>query len=99
MNSSVSYYTTLPNKLFEYMMADVPLIGSDSPGIGRVVEETGTGEVCDPEDPVALAAAIQRILEDPDRYRKGLEDARVQYNWGVEEAKLLALYESFSVSS
>src|SRR5690606_23306255 len=41
VNSSLSYYTTLPNKLFEYMMAEVPVLGSDSPGIGKVVAETG----------------------------------------------------------
>ena len=81
------------------MMADVPLIGSDSPGIGRIVEETRTGEVCDPEDPEALAAAMRRILDDPDRYRKGLKEARARYNWEVEEAKLLALYEGLGASS
>src|SRR5690606_32983271 len=37
VNSSLSYYTTLPNKLSEYMMAEVPVLGSDSPGIGKVV--------------------------------------------------------------
>ncbi len=96
VNSSVSYYTTLPNKLFEYVMAGTPVIGSDSPEIGRVVRETGTGEVCDPEDPQALAAAIERILEDPAPYLARMPEARARYNWGVEEEKLIALYEGFS---
>ncbi len=93
VNSSVSYHTSLPNKLFEYIMAGVPVIGSDSPEIGRVVTETGTGEVCDPDDGAAIAAAARRILADPTRYRSGLEAARRQYHWEVEERKLLGLYE------
>ena len=45
VNSSVSYYTSLPNKLFEYAMAGIPVVGSDSPEIGRVVTEESIGEV------------------------------------------------------
>jgi glycosyltransferase involved in cell wall biosynthesis len=97
-NSSVSYYTSLPNKLFEYAMADIPVIGSDSPEIGRVIQEERIGEVCDPEDPDAIAEMIRRILEDPERYRPGLESAREKYNWSIEGARLVALYEGLSTN-
>jgi glycosyltransferase involved in cell wall biosynthesis len=97
-NSSVSYYTSLPNKLFEYAMADIPVIGSDSPEIGRVVQEERIGEVCDPEDAAAIAIAVRRILENPQRYRPGLARAREKYNWSIEGAKLVALYEGLSTN-
>ncbi len=93
VNSSVSYHTSLPNKLFEYIMAGVPVIGSDSPEIGRVVTETGTGEVCDPDDGAAIAEAAKRILEDPSRYGSALAAARRRYHWEVEERELLELYD------
>ncbi|MFQ5555824.1 MAG: glycosyltransferase [Acidimicrobiia bacterium] len=93
VNSSVSYHTSLPNKLFEYITAGVPVIGSDSPEIGRVVTETGVGEVCDPEDPAALAAAATKILAQPGRYRDALAAAATRYHWGVEHKKLLEVYE------
>ena len=92
VNSSLSYYTTLPNKLFEYMMAEVPVLGSDSPGIGKVVAETGVGEVVDPVDPESLAAATRKILADPEPYRAACRQARQRYNWGVEKQKLLEVY-------
>jgi len=94
VNASLSYYTTLPNKLFEYIMAGVPVIGSDSPEIGRVIREEGVGEVSDPEDPEALAAAARKILADPERYRAATVGAREHYHWGIEQQKLLALYDS-----
>ncbi len=93
VNASISYYTTLPNKLFEYVMAEVPVLGSDSPGIGKVVEETGVGEVVDPVDPHSLAAATAKILADPEPYREACRGARERYNWDVESQKLLEVYE------
>jgi len=94
VSSSVSYHTSLPNKLFEYVMAGIPVVGSDSPEIGRIVSEEGIGEVCDAEDPGELADAISSILRDPDRYRPGLEHAAQRYNWSVEQHQLLRLYEA-----
>ncbi len=93
VNSSVSYFTTLPNKLFEYMMAEVPVLGSDSPGIGKVVSETGVGEVVDPVDPRSIAAATEKILADPEPYRAACRVARNRYNWTVESKALLSVYE------
>lgn len=92
VNASLSYYTTLPNKLFEYVMAEVPVLGSDSPGIGKVVAETGVGEVVDPVDPASLAAATRKILADPEPYRAACRIARDRYNWDVESRNLLKVY-------
>ena len=92
VNSSLSYYTSLPNKLFEYIIAGVAVIGSDSPEIGRIVKEEGVGEVADPSDPESLANAARLILKDLDKYRGATQAAAQKYNWGIEERKLLDLY-------
>ncbi len=93
VNSSLSYYTSLPNKLFEYIIAGIAVIGSDSPEIGRIVQEEGVGEVADPIAPESLAEAARLILSDLDRYRAATKPAAEKYNWGIEEQKLLAIYE------
>ena len=93
INSSISYHTSLPNKLFEYIMAGVPVIGSDSPEIGRVVKATGIGVVCDPADPEAIADAARTILVDKQRFVDATKIAASQYNWSVESKKLVELYE------
>ncbi|MGH8873858.1 MAG: glycosyltransferase family 4 protein [Acidimicrobiia bacterium] len=95
VNSSLSYYTSLPNKLFEYIAAGLPVIGSDSPEIGRVVREEGVGEVADPVGPESLAAAARKILADPEPYRQATRAAAAKYNWGVEQRKLLEVYQRF----
>jgi len=94
VNSSISYNTSLPNKLFEYAMAGIPVVGSDSPEIGRIVVEERIGQVCDADDPEGLARAITKILEDPSHYTPGLERASATYNWNIEQEKLLDLYKA-----
>jgi glycosyltransferase involved in cell wall biosynthesis len=96
VNSSLSYYTSLPNKLFEYIIAGIAVIGSDSPEIGRIVKEEGVGEVADPSDPESLANAARLILSDLDKYRAATKTAAQRYNWGIEEQKLLTLYNGLA---
>ena len=94
-NSSLSYYWSLPNKLFEYVMAGIPVVASDFPEMGALVRETGVGEVCDPDDPASIAAAVRRILDDPDRAaacRRNAAQAANIHNWSHEEQVLLDAY-------
>jgi glycosyltransferase involved in cell wall biosynthesis len=42
-NVCLSYYYSLPNKVFEYLMSGVPVIVSDFPEMARLVDETGCG--------------------------------------------------------
>jgi len=93
---SLSYRWSLPNKLFEYMMAGIPVIASDFEEMGRVVLEEGVGAVCDPSDPESIAAAVRAIVDDPGaaaRFRAATRDAITRYNWDEEQQVLLGLYE------
>jgi glycosyltransferase involved in cell wall biosynthesis len=93
---SLSYRWSLPNKLFEYMMAGIPVVASDYEEMGRVVREEGVGTVCDPEDPASIAAAVRAIVDHPEaeaRYRAATAQASRKYHWGEEAKVLLAIYE------
>ena len=94
IGSSESYRTSLPNKLFEYLMAGIPVIASDFPEMGAVVRETGAGTTCDPTDPGAIAAAVDR-LRDPERYTEARQSAiraARDLHWDSEEQVLLSVY-------
>ena len=58
-NISLSDYYCLPNKLFEYAFAGVPVLASNFPDMARLVREHGLGDCFDPELD-ALTAAILR---------------------------------------
>jgi glycosyltransferase involved in cell wall biosynthesis len=85
-----------PNKLFEYMQAGIPVIASDFPGFRQVVNETGCGLLVNPQDPRAIAGAVEYILNHPqDAEQMGLrgrEAVKARFNWAAEERKLLNLY-------
>lgn len=86
-----------PNKLFEYMSAGVPVIGSNFPLWSEVIEANRCGLCVDPSDPKEIAAAIQYLLNNTDVMSEmGDNGGRMvveRYNWEMERAKLVRVYE------
>lgn len=91
-----NYVDAYPVKLFEYMGAGIPVIASDFPLWRQIVEGADCGLCVDPTDPAAIAAAIDFLVENPDRAREmgrnGRAAVELQYNWERESMKLLDLY-------
>jgi glycosyltransferase involved in cell wall biosynthesis len=86
------------NKLFEYMAAGLPVIASDLPKWREIVCGTGCGLVVDPDEPEALAAAIEKLLRDPERAeemgKRGRAAVIERFNWDREAPRLFALYDA-----
>jgi len=87
-----------PNKIFEYMAAGLPVIGSNFPLWKDLLEKNACGICVDPSNPIEIAKAIQFIQSQPEEARKMGENGRrlVQeiYNWKAEETKLIHFYQS-----
>ncbi len=81
--------------LLEAMAAGRAVVASDLPGYRSVVADGQTGLLVPPGEPVALAAAIGQLLDDPVR-RAGLaaagQRAAAGYDWSVVTATLRGLY-------
>ena len=86
----------LPNKVFEYAAAGLPVLaGSGIEPLRDLVVQTGAGEAVDPTDRPALVAALRRMLLDPAaraRYRDGLARLRAAYTPERETAAFLDAY-------
>ena len=86
----------LPNKLFEYLHAGLPMVVSDVPEMAGFVARHRLGEIAPPHDPEAWARAIHRLLSDPAAYTGDpAERARLrrEWSWESEAPVLLELYE------
>lgn len=87
-----------PNKMFEYMSAGIPVICSDFPLWKEIVQGHSCGLCVNPEDPSAIAAAINQLYADQEYAksmgRNGWSAVLNKYNWTAEAPKLLALYKS-----
>lgn len=92
-----SFAWSLPNKLFEYFVAGLPVLAGDTPQIRQVIADTGAGILADPQDPSSIADALRRLFADVER-RSQLGSAARQaarsYCWESEAPRLLALYDS-----
>jgi glycosyltransferase involved in cell wall biosynthesis len=83
---------TLANKLFDYMGAGLPVLGSDLPPIRRVLLETGGGRLYEPDNPADLARVAADMLEDlPGRramQARGRHAADTVYSWERDAERL-----------
>jgi glycosyltransferase involved in cell wall biosynthesis len=89
-----NYRLTLPNKLFEYLAAGVPVVAGEGTEVGRVVAAARVGWTADPEREesvaVALRAALQARGDASLRERVRAFDER--FAWGREREGLLQVY-------
>jgi len=96
-DKGLNYYYSLPNRIFDFMHAQVPIIATDFPEIRSVVAGSGTGVLTNDHEPEALAHAIQAALTEwenkPDKSAI-FDEACKQYNWEAEEKKLLKIFET-----
>ena len=90
----------LPNKVFEYIAAGVPVVVSDLPELRRLVEGRAIGWTADPASPSSVANAIERGLaaRDDSALRQRIEQAADEFTWPRESAKLVALYAGLATS-
>jgi glycosyltransferase involved in cell wall biosynthesis len=89
-----SYYLSLPNKLFEYLAAGIPVVGSDFPEIGPLLRETAAGIAVNPADTDMVLRAIRTLLNDDGRYERSRQaclEARATYHWDVEREFFLRI--------
>ncbi|MBA3736314.1 MAG: glycosyltransferase family 4 protein [Actinobacteria bacterium] len=88
------------NKLFEYLMAGLPVAASDIPEIRRVITvgDPPPGELFDATSPASIAEAVERILKNPQKYAERRKVARAlalaEHNWDAQESRLLEVYSS-----
>ena len=88
---------TLGNtKIFEYMMAGIPVVCTDFVLWREIVEDWNCGICVKPDDVDAVVNAIRFFMDHPDQAREmganGRCAVKEKFNWSVEEKKLLALY-------
>jgi len=88
-NSGKSFYWSTPNKMFEYIQAEIPQLASNFPEISKVVKENNVGRVIDPSDKDMISESLNTMLDDQGLLRGMKENCKkvsIQYTWnGVEE--------------
>ena len=91
------YDNCLPNKMFEYIMAEIPVIVSNLYEMKRLVENNNIGIVAEENTPKELQYAIEKAIElDKKELQKNIQQIKEVYNWEEQERVLLEVYRGIN---
>lgn len=95
-NTCLNHFTTDSNKLFEYVVAGLPVVASSLPEISKVIRRHDLGLLAVPGDTASLVEALNTLVGDSalrTRFAKNARIAARQLNWEEQEQALVKLYE------
>jgi glycosyltransferase involved in cell wall biosynthesis len=84
-----NYWFSLPNKLFDYIHAGIPVVASPMPEVKKVVEDWQIGAVIDDHSPAAITKAVNAVLQIPSvEWERRCSRASESLNWQAEGAMI-----------
>lgn len=95
-DTNLNYRFSLPNKLFDYLQAGIPVIATDLPEVRRIVSQYSVGVLVNDLDPHSLADTIRKAFADQrniDRWKENAQLASHELNWDRERARLLEIFD------
>jgi glycosyltransferase involved in cell wall biosynthesis len=98
-NLGMNYFYALPNKLFDYIQARVPVLVSDFPEMKKIVEDYQIGEILESREPEKLAQQLKSMIDSNHRehWKQNLEKAAGELNWEKEKIKMLEIFNSLKM--
>lgn len=93
-NSCLSYYYCMPNKLFEYLMAGLPVIVSNLKEMSEFVEKYQIGWVVDSLSVASLNMAMDKLHRvNAEKYKNNIRRAWLENSWERQESKMQDAYD------
>lgn len=95
-DTNLNYRFSLPNKLFDYISAGIPVITSDLPEVKKIVEESRCGIIIQTVTPEEICKAIIKLRDDLvllNRLKQNAVIASGTLNWDLESKKVVNFYK------
>lgn len=90
-NVSLSDFYCLPNKLFEYSFAKIPVLASQFPEITKIVSKYNLGVCCDP-NPASVQQALETIITNKPTFSPAdISDL----SWETQAQRLIDAYQRY----
>ncbi|MFN8775676.1 MAG: glycosyltransferase [Flavobacteriales bacterium] len=92
----LNYLYSLPNKLFDYLHAGIPVLASDLPEVRKIMTRYEVGMLLEEVTPGHVAAAVREMLESPRlaHWRSNTLRAAGELNWQIESRTLSEIFGS-----
>ena len=94
-NTNINYKFSLPNKLFDFIHAEIPILCSDLPEISAIVNKYNVGIICETHDPKTIAQKINSLFVDSvsyNNYKSNTTLAKTELTWENECRELDKIY-------
>ena len=94
--NNLNYLYSLPNKIFDYFKAGIPVISSDLIEINKIISEFNAGVLIENHQPKSILNALSHVLDDKnyETYKKFASKVIDQLNWETESQVLLNCYNN-----
>ena len=96
-NTNLNYRFSLPNKIFDYIQAGVPILASDLPEVKKIIEGYNIGCISPDHNVKNLATLMNKMIDNKEMrltWKKNLKAASQELNWDHEKSKLLSIFTS-----
>ena len=93
-DTCLAYRYSLPNKIFDYLHAEIPILASDLPDISSLVINNKIGKVLSSRNPEEIASQIRYILKNKNIYNLNLKSAKKEFCWENQEKKIIELFNN-----
>ncbi len=97
-NTNLNYYNSLPNKIFDYLHAGVPILASKLPEIEKIILKYKIGWLIDSHEPKQIAEVINKIFSSSElmQYKQNTSLAAKELNWTNEKQNYLKLIKEIN---
>lgn len=94
-DTNINYRYSLPNKVFDYIQAGVPVLASNLVEVANVIKTYNVGDIVESHEPLAIANKITEMLNDSSKrtiWKENLKIAAEELCWEKESIKLKEIY-------
>lgn len=92
-NTCKNHDFAAPNKLFEYLMAGIPILGSPLTEIKKFIKINNVGEVYKDFSVNSIIESSNNIERKAEELQSTINNIRLKYSWENQEDKFLGIYE------
>lgn len=93
--SNINYLYSLPNKIFDYVQANTPIIGSNLVEVSKIIKNNKVGIIIDSVNPESIIKSVLEIQENQNllnELKRNCEIAKNELNWENECKTLASFY-------
>ena len=95
-SNNLNYLYSLPNKIFDYFKAGIPVVSSDLIEINKIINAFNAGVLIENHQPESILNALSHVLNDKnyETYKKSASMVIDQLNWETESQLLINCYRN-----